>query len=80
VTEAVGRGDLDHLLDRLPIVEAPVAAHHELGAVAIRHAVEDRLHKILDVMRLLERLDLLAQARGARPLVRIRFPWGRCGS
>ena len=67
--EAVGRGHPDHLLDDLAVVVAAVAADHEGLALEALEAVEDRLDEVLDIVRLLEHRDLLAQARGAGLLV-----------
>ena len=69
--EAVGGGDPDHLLDRLAIVIASVAAQNQSLAGETLDRVECRLDEILDVVRLLEFRHLLAKARRARLLVGI---------
>ena len=67
--EAVGGGDLDHDLDRLAVEEAAVAAEHQRLALKALERIEDRLDEVFEVAGLLEDRDLLAQSRGARPLV-----------
>lgn len=52
-------------LHRDPVVEAPVAAQHQGLAVRALEHVEQRLHEVLQVVRLAELRHLLAQARGA---------------
>ena len=67
--EAVRRGDLDHDLDRLAVEKAPVAAEDERFALKALERIESRLNEVFEVVRLLEDRDLLAQTRGAWPLV-----------
>ena len=67
--KAVGRGDLDHDLDRLAVEEAPVAAEDERFALKVVERIESRLNEIFEVVGLLKDRDLLAQTRSARPLV-----------
>ena len=72
MAKAVGGGDLDDLLDRFAVVIAPVAADDQNLASETLQRVENRLHEVLDIVRLLEDRHLLAQAGGARLLVGIR--------
>ena len=67
--EAVRRGDLDHDLDRLAVEEPPVAAKDERLALKALERIENRLDEVFEIVRLLEDRDLLAQPRGAWPLV-----------
>ena len=67
--EAVGGGHLQRGLDDLAVEVAAVAADDQGLALEAFEAVEDRLDEVLDVGRLLEVRDLLAQARGAGLLV-----------
>src|SRR5690554_6616130 len=67
--EAVGRGDADRLLDGDIIEVAAIAADHQRLALVALQAVEDRLHEVLDIVRLAEHLDALAQSGGSRLLV-----------
>ena len=62
--DTVGGGHAQDELDRLTVVEAPVAAHHQGAAVEAILGVENGLDEVLQVMRLLEDLDLLAQPGG----------------
>ncbi len=56
-------------LNGLAVEVSAVAADHQVLAFEAVEAVEDRLDEVLDVMRLLEMRDLLAQPRGAGLLV-----------
>lgn len=47
----------------------PIAAHHERGVPGQARTVEDRLHEVLEIVRLQERRDRFAQARRSRRLV-----------
>ena len=67
--EAVRRGDLDHDLDRLAVEEAAVTAENERLALKTLERIEGRLDEVFEVAGALEDRDLLAQTRGARPLV-----------
>ena len=67
--EAVGGGHLQRDLDDLAVEVAAVAADHQRLAGEVLERVEDRLDEVLDVVRLLEVRDLLAQAGGAGLLV-----------
>ena len=67
--EPIRRGHLQDDLHRGPVVVAAVAADHQgLALEALEH-VEHRLDEVLEIVRLPENLDLLAQARGAGALV-----------
>ncbi len=74
--DAVGGSHPENDLDRLPVVVAPVAAQHQRAARRrgriVENAVEHRLDEIFQVVGRPEHGDLLAQARGARLLVRKR--------
>ena len=48
---------------------AAIAADHQRGPAQAFERVEHRLHEVLQVVRLLEDLDFLAQAGGARALI-----------
>ena len=67
--EAVGGGHLEDGLDGAPVVVAAVAADHERAAREALERIEHRLDEVLEIVRLLEHPDLLAQAGGARALV-----------
>ena len=62
---SVGRGHAQDGLNGLAVVEAPVAADHQGAALQAGLGVEDRLDEVLEIIRLLEDLDLLAQSGGA---------------
>ena len=66
---AVGGGHAQDHLDRLAVVEAPVAADHQGAAAQRVLGVEDALHEVFQVVLALEHADLFAQARGAGLLV-----------
>ena len=67
--EAVGRRDLDHDLDRLAVEKPPVAAEDKRFALKALKGIEGRLNEVFEIVRPLKDRDLLAQTRGARPLV-----------
>jgi hypothetical protein len=71
--EAVRRGDLDHDLDRLAVEEAPVAAEDQCLALKALKRIERRLNEVFQIVWPLEDRDLLAQTRGAWPLVAERL-------
>jgi len=61
--DAVGRGHAADRLDSLPVVVPPVARHYQRAAAKLvcRQRIEDALHKVLEVVRLLEHDSLLAE-------------------
>ena len=63
--EPIRRRHLDDGLARLLVEEAPVAADDQGLAFEAFERVEDRLHEVLEIARLPEHLDLLAQPGGA---------------
>jgi hypothetical protein len=67
--EAIGRRHADRRLDHGAVVVAAVAADHQRLPLAPVQHVEHGLDEILGIMRLLEDLDLLAQAGGAGLLI-----------
>ena len=67
--EPVRRRHADDDLDRMLVVEAAVAADDERRSGEAGQRIEDRLDEVLEIVRLLEHRDLLAQARRAGALV-----------
>ena len=67
--DAIGGGHPQDDLECLVIVVTAVAAQHQRSAPELRQAVENGLDEIFQIMRLSHGRDLLAQPRGAGPLV-----------
>ena len=65
----VRRSHLDDDLRGLSVVVAPVSTQHQRDATCVAKRIKHGLHEILEVMRLENDLDLLAQARGAGFLI-----------
>ena len=57
---AVGGGDAQDFLNRLPVVIATVAADHQRCVLVAILGVENALHEIFQVVRFFEHLDFLA--------------------
>ncbi len=69
LAQAVGRRHLQDNLHRLAVVVAAIAAQHQGRTLRCGDAVEDGLHEIFKIIRLLEGADFFAQSRGAGLLV-----------
>ena len=73
--EAISFGHLDDDLHDFGYEEAAVPADNQRPSRQSLHYIEDGLHEVLGVVRLLEHSHLLAKARSPRILIRKRLSW-----